>query len=71
MNTGYETIKLLEENVSIMLLDIALDSVFLNLTLKAKTTAKNTLWEAKQYATEQPMDHCRNQRGNQKILRDK
>ena len=26
---------------------------------------------AKQYATEQPMDHCRNQRGSKKILRDK
>ena len=27
--------------------------------------------EAKQYATKQPMDHWRNQRGNQKIPRDK
>ena len=27
--------------------------------------------EAKQYATKQPMDHGRNQRGNQKISRDK
>ena len=26
--------------------------------------------EANQYATKQPMDHCRNQRGNQKIPRD-
>ena len=27
--------------------------------------------EAKQYATKQPMNHWRNQRGNQKIARDK
>ena len=27
--------------------------------------------EAKQYATKQPMDHLRTQRGNQKIPRDK
>ena len=27
--------------------------------------------EAKEYATKQPMDHRRNQRGNQKIPRDK
>ena len=27
--------------------------------------------EAKQYATKQPVDHWRNQRGNQKIPRDK
>ena len=27
--------------------------------------------EANQYTTEQPMDHWRNQRGNQKIPRDK
>ena len=27
--------------------------------------------ETKQYATKQPMDHWRNQRGNQKIPRDK
>ena len=27
--------------------------------------------EAKQYVTEQPVDHQRNQRGNQKIPRDK
>ena len=27
--------------------------------------------EAKQYATKQPMDHWRNQRGNQKIPRNK
>ena len=27
--------------------------------------------EAKQYATKQPMDHWRNQRGNQKIPGDK
>ena len=27
--------------------------------------------EAKQYATKQPMDHLRNQRGNQKIPRDR
>ena len=29
------------------------------------------LLEAKQYATEQPKDHWRSQKGNQKILRDK
>ena len=27
--------------------------------------------EAKQYATKQPMDHWRNQRGNKKLPRDK
>ena len=27
--------------------------------------------EAKQYATKQPMDHLRNQRGNQKLPREK
>ena len=27
--------------------------------------------EAKQYATKQPMNHWRNQRGNQKLPRDK
>ena len=32
---------------------------------------KNTNIAAKQYATKQPMDHWRNQRGYQKIPRDK
>ena len=36
-----------------------------------KKTAKFKHTEAKQYATKQPMDHWRNQRGNQKIPRDK
>ena len=39
--------------------------------LQEKNCKKHKHVEAKQYATEQPMDHWRNQRGNQKIPRDK
>ena len=37
---------------------------------KTKQKQKHKLLEAK-HATEQPMDHWRNQRGNLKILKDK
>ena len=39
--------------------------------LQEKNCKKHKYMEAKQYVTKQPMDHWRNQRGNQKIPRDK
>ena len=39
--------------------------------LEKKTSKKHKYVEAKQYATKQPMDHWRNQRGIQKVDRDK
>ena len=38
---------------------------------KKKNCKKHKNMEVKQYATKQPMDHQRNQRGNRKIPRDK
>ena len=39
--------------------------------LQEEKLQKHKHMKAKQYATKQPMDHRRNQRGNQKILRNK
>ena len=43
----------------------------LEINYKKKICKEHKHVEAKQCATKQPMDHWRNQRGNQKILRDK
>ena len=44
----------------------------LEINYKEKNSKKkNKLLEAKQYATEKWINHWRNQRGNQKIFRDK
>ena len=40
-------------------------------TARKKKTTKHKHVEAKQYATKEPMGYNRNQRGNQKIPRDK
>ena len=39
--------------------------------LQEKNCRKHKHMEAKQYATKQPMNHWRNQRGNKKIPGDK
>ena len=43
----------------------------LEINYKEKTRKKPKLLEGKQYANKQPMDQWRNQRGNQKILKEK
>jgi len=43
----------------------------LEIKYKKKKTIKHKHIEVKQYVTQQTMDHWRNQRGNQKIPRDK
>ena len=43
----------------------------LRVNKKKKTSKKHKHVAAKQYATKQPLDHGRNQRGNEKTARDK
>ena len=43
----------------------------LEINYKEKNCKKHKPMEAEQYATKQPMDYWRNQRGNKKILIDK
>ena len=43
----------------------------LDINYRKKTVKQYKHMEAKQYATKQPRDHWRNQRGNKKITRNK